>query len=296
MPPVSPGFLIVLLLAQATPEPALGPGAPPAAEQRYQVGKQLYLQGDYAGDAREFGVAAAMLPDNARLAYNLARSEERAGHLEAAVEAYERYLRLAPQAEDHAAVETILKQLRTRISESMPAVVMASEPAGAEVRVDGEAASRGTTPLTVKLAPGPHRVRFSLEGFDERAEVLTVKAGADNELRVELVASDAGALRPWLGWGGIGLGAAGLALGVVYDLKARDTVDESEGLTESSKATWDDLQHNLDVQQAVSWTGFVAGGLLLATGVTILLWPEEEGGATARLDVGPGTLGGTVRW
>jgi tetratricopeptide (TPR) repeat protein len=110
--------------ASAAPR-ELEPGAPPLATQRYRTGIEMYLRGDYAGAAREFKVAQALAPDSAKLAYNLARSLERAGDVPGAVVAYRRYLAVAPQATDRADVERVLAVLER---EAAPAPASA-EPA-----------------------------------------------------------------------------------------------------------------------------------------------------------------------
>lgn len=94
--------------------PSLEPGAPPLAEQRYQVGRELYAKDDIAGAAREFGTALALFPTSAKLAYNLARCEERLGRLGPAIEHYERYLELSPKAEDAESVRTLVGVLRAQ--------------------------------------------------------------------------------------------------------------------------------------------------------------------------------------
>ncbi|MCC6748746.1 MAG: PEGA domain-containing protein [Deltaproteobacteria bacterium] len=62
-----------------------------------------------------------------------------------------------------------------------------SEPPGALVALDSKA--RGTTPLTLsELAPGRYKVSFSLEGYEGRTAGLTVQAGKQAEVKVQLVA------------------------------------------------------------------------------------------------------------
>jgi hypothetical protein len=55
-------------------------------------------------------------------------------------------------------------------------VTLETQPAGAEVVVDGE--RRGTTPLTLALAPGAHTIAIRHE-HDERVVPLTIAAGAE---------------------------------------------------------------------------------------------------------------------
>lgn len=63
-----------------------------------------------------------------------------------------------------------------------------SEPAGASLTVDGVPV--GTAPATVKLRPGPHRVRASLSGYYPAPETrVQVGASEPAELTLHLVAS-----------------------------------------------------------------------------------------------------------
>lgn len=144
--PMARRAALALTLCAASPAPAqtdaapasapasaapreLEPGAPPLATQRYRTGIEMYLRGDFAGAAREFKVAQAVAPDSPKLAYNLARSLERAGDVPGAVAAYRRYLEVAPQAADRADVERVLAVLER---EASPAPASAPAPASSQ--------------------------------------------------------------------------------------------------------------------------------------------------------------------
>ena len=75
-------------------------------------GVDLYRKSQYAAAAQEFRVAQGLMPDSPKLAYNLARSLERAGEIDAAISAYDRYLTLAPDAADAADVRQVIETLR----------------------------------------------------------------------------------------------------------------------------------------------------------------------------------------
>ncbi len=65
--------------------------------------------------------------------------------------------------------------------------MVASEPAGASVFVDGMRA--GETPVTLDaLTPGDHRVRLAKDGYLENARVVTVAAGERQRVAVRLTA------------------------------------------------------------------------------------------------------------
>jgi TolA-binding protein len=72
--------LTALMIAPASALATLGPDAPASAESRYQIGRRLYREGQFAEAAAEFKAALALYP-SAKLAYNQARSAERAGDL-----------------------------------------------------------------------------------------------------------------------------------------------------------------------------------------------------------------------
>ena len=70
-------------------------------------------------------------------------------------------------------------------------LTIATRPAGSEVLIDG--AQRGTTPLTLALAPGAHTITIR-SGSDERVVPLTIAAGADVSQYFEMRAGEPVAL------------------------------------------------------------------------------------------------------
>ncbi len=115
--------------------------------------------------------------------------------------------------------------------EAPPAVASVSvnsTPLGARIRVDG--ADRGLTPQQLELAPGEHVVIVDKPGFVEREQNITVEAGVDQKLELELTAQPAAAptgASPGRGLkiGGavvLGLGLAGVGTGVAMILIDED--------------------------------------------------------------------------
>ena len=67
-------------------------------------------------------------------------------------------------------------------------IVVRTEPSGATVVVDG--AGVGPSPATVKLNPGPHRLRASMSGYYPAPEMkIQVGASEPREHTLTLVAS-----------------------------------------------------------------------------------------------------------
>ncbi len=115
----------------------------------------------------------------AAILYNLARAEERLGHVQPAVEAYERYLAEAGARADYAqAAAVAVAELRARSSR----VRIESAPPGARVFVDGTPIDE-PTPTAVLLSQGLHHV--VAEGDSWRA-TTDVEASAGKSQTVTL--------------------------------------------------------------------------------------------------------------
>jgi hypothetical protein len=68
------------------------------------------------------------------------------------------------------------------------AVTLTAEPAGTSLVVDGTPV--GKTPQTVKLNPGPHRVKGLLSGYFSAEQRIVVSSGAEApKVHLTLVAS-----------------------------------------------------------------------------------------------------------
>lgn len=89
-------------------------------------------------------------------------------------------------------------------------------------------------------------------------------------------------LMPALGWTAVGLGVVALGVGGVSRSQASDTADEAGALEAGERATWARLKDDFDQQNTLAWVGLGAGTLLVAGGITLLLWPEEGPRAEGR--------------
>ena len=87
-----------------------------------------------------------------------------------------------------------LLDAKARVDElklKMIAVIsLVTVPAGAAVSVDGNLET-GTSPLTLKLQPGPHKITVGATGFETKEIDLEAKAGDKGEQRIELTAKPA---------------------------------------------------------------------------------------------------------
>ena len=289
---MSKGLILAIALATvpaleaAAEQRTLGPDAPEAAEVRYQAAFRHYRAGQYSEAAQEFLVAYQLHP-LPRLAFNLARSLERSGRPGEAIEAYEDYLRIAPEAEDRAEVQKVIVALRLVVDRGYPTLEITSTPKGLPVRIDGEPAD-GATPLTVRVKPGKHHVEVHL-GERRAAAQAEVEAGQPNSLHLTLPEPGAGASRwglwPWLA---IGVGVVGAGVGIGFGVDAESKEDEREDATSLKDA--ESLHEEAEQSQVIAWIGAGVAAVGLGTGLTLFLLDHGDVSVT----VGPGyaTVGG----
>jgi len=211
------GLVVAPAVSPAKPA-VLGPDAPRIAVQRYETARKLYSERQYADAAREFLVAFEIMPQSAKLAYNAARCLERSQQPRRAVELYKRYLVLAPDASDHAAVQKVVAALE-RLHPPEPEPELEPEPsvvAEAEAEADPEPKpSEWRTPTgwglagagVVGLAVGAVFLGQAAGTADE-AESLTRRERANQDVQGELDGEQ------MIGWTGVGVGVTFVAAGV----------------------------------------------------------------------------------
>jgi hypothetical protein len=156
-----------------------------AARKAYGEGEKAYAAGDFAAAHTGYARANELIP-SAHAAYWAAKSLDQGGQVEAAIQAYEALV-ADPGAtkigdDKFADAQTRLATLKaSQIGE----VSVSTLPLTAALTVDG-VAQPGPLPVVLKLAPGPHKLSFSAEGFDAKEVDLQVQAGAKVEQKVEL--------------------------------------------------------------------------------------------------------------
>jgi tetratricopeptide (TPR) repeat protein len=109
---------------------------------------------DKAGDYDDAISRYQRIKDVANVEYNIADLYRRAEDYQRAIERYKKYLELAPNAPDRAAVQKLIDQL----AKTPMTIVVDGEDLDAVVFIDGKAA--GPAPLITQLADGYHVVDF----------------------------------------------------------------------------------------------------------------------------------------
>lgn len=185
--------------------------------------------------------------------------------------------------------------LRARAVQFTGKVSLDVAPADAEVTLDGRklttAERRGllvdagghVIEAQLGAAP-PSRQTFAIEAGEERTVRLVATPPAADHHVAAPVATPPGSPRQTLGWIALGTGAAVLATGAFLDVvatpNALDAFEKKRAKDDPDAAN--DLAR-ADRYQTLSLVGYVAGGVLAATGATLLLWPKGPRAAvTAR--------------
>jgi hypothetical protein len=109
-----PRFLACLLIVVASSAWAQSPDLD-RARRHFEAGSQAFQKGDYPRAEVEFRAVYAITQDPL-LFYNIGQSQQRRGHLEAAVKSYRAYLAGVPNADDRAEVEGIIRNLESEIT------------------------------------------------------------------------------------------------------------------------------------------------------------------------------------
>ena len=184
-----------------------------------------------------------------------------------------------------------------------------SEPSASEVLVDGE--PRGTTPQSLKLRAGRHRIEVRRAGYRAFQEEVEVAAGGgvDVEARLQELPREAPIAEPRPAPSRRRLGpatvvtivAAGVALGagVVMAGLERQTQSEYDGLDLTRRAGVDrrfQLESRGKSLSVGADVAFVVGGVAVVA-AAVLIWRDlrvrREAGL-ARVVVGPGAV--AVSW
>jgi len=216
-------------------------------------------------------------------------------------------LRLCARAECAATIAKTCADWLAEVEQRIPSVVLSAKTGGGvdltDVRVtmDGAELARRLDGRSVDVDPGVHT--FVFEAPDGRAEQkLVVKQGAKDQAlavtigaaapppRVEtplpppIVAEEGTSTLRYAGYTVGGLGIVGLGLGVVFGLSANSKYDDSTKDPNNTGCDTNDVcgaqgkQARSDAQSAgtLATVGFVAGGVLLATGIALVVFAPSR--------------------
>jgi hypothetical protein len=154
------------------------------AKARLRKGAELYRASRWREAIAEFEAAYRLKPHGA-IHFNVAQCRERLAEWPGALRAWHDYLREVPDAKDRAAVRASIGRIEQRLAAAgVQALLVYTDPPGAEVRLDGKA--RGATPLHLVLSPGTYALSLSLEGYAPVAEDVALAAASSRAVEVVL--------------------------------------------------------------------------------------------------------------
>lgn len=309
--------------AAATPPAApAAPGAPapaaqPTAEQKAEAaaalaqGEAAYKAGDYAGAVAHFERANTLAP-SPTAQYWLATSLDLQGDAPRAILAFEALFQ-NPQHTTLPAEQLDPARTRLEALKQIPATIaLKVEPADVQVLID-DVPQPGTSPFSLKLSPGTHKIRVQRDGYEPLETELTVSAAESLEDNVQLVkietarppeTAEAAPPPPAApreprsklpAYVTLGVAGAGAVVGTLFGIQALSAQDEFE--KEPSAPNADDVERNAliaDMAFGVAFTLGITGVVLLtsedpvesATAKSLQLTPyasKTGGGASAKL-------------
>jgi PEGA domain/Tetratricopeptide repeat len=272
------------------------PGDVEQARADFERGAALYRAGDFRAALAAFEAAQARAPAPQAL-FNIARCQERLGQLADAVDSYTAYLAAAPDAPDRAAVSARIEELRARLP--LEASLRISVEPPSTVSVDGEPA--GTSPISLHLTPGTHRIRAAQEGYQPLEREVELAPGGRVQLELSLIplvpvasgterAPDAAVRdtvaplprtqpRRWT-WVATGLAAASLAAGITFGVSAHQAQDT---LKDGTPRSPDQVQQVYDtaVARSNAANGFYAAAGVAGAAAIALFFLEPHFGTPA---------------
>ncbi len=195
-------------------------------------------------------------------------------------------------------IETQAATLRTKLdalASGPAAIVVTSNPDGADVTLDGEAF--GVTPLDKSIIPGDHTIRVSKDGYIAVQEQRTFVEGARETLAYELEkVPNRLPKRPW-GWASLGVGIAAIGGGVAL------TFMHDRPFKLGGNCTGENIDSKGECKflYNTKWEGLavgLVGGALLTLGVAVLITTakgktktKKVEAAMRRLQVSPSGVG-----
>jgi len=318
-------LLPAVVLMASVPLPARADDALDELKEGYALKKSGHCR-----EAIPRFLASYRLDRRPKALLNLADCESQVGELLAAREHAAEGRELARQQHESELAAVADAQLAT-LEQKTPRLTLrltplAADPAaGTQITLDGTSVDASSLGTPLALNPGPHRITATAPGRADREIDLTLGEGARQEVNVQAgtslatpgvaapspgPASDAplesrpepaprsadasSGTRRAMTYGVIGLGAAGLTVGIGLGLAAvskHGALEQACPANRCGRAEQGDLDA-FHAFRTVSAIGYVVGAAALAGGVVLwLTTPSGSPGVSARVVVSPASAG-----
>ncbi|MBW2454060.1 MAG: hypothetical protein JRI68_06105 [Deltaproteobacteria bacterium] len=321
---------LLLLLAVLLATGGVAHAQPSDADRA--TARSLYIDGRKALEAGDFETAADKFSRGEALFHaptmmvGLARAYVGLGKYVEAMESYNKVIReeLPDGAPDAfvTAKEEAQKEV-VGLDEKIGWVTISVEgPSEAAVLLDDAEVSVASLGVKRAVNPGDHLVKVTAAGYVPAEQSFAIEPGATETVSLTLevdpdgggepsggdtsVSTDDGSTLRLVGFVGLGLGGAGLVLGAVTGgLAMGKHGDLSDNCPDGQcPADQQDTLDSYETMGTLSTIGFIAGGVLAATGlVLVLVAPSGDGdgadqasATVVTTEIGPGHVSATVRF
>jgi hypothetical protein len=257
------------------------------ARTSFQAAQQAYGEGNYQQAYEQFLVAYEAIP-SPHAEYWIAKSLDGIGGDRSADAARAYRTFLANPNASHVGEDKVA-EAKTRyeaLRATLPArLTVTTDPAGAGVTVDG-APAPSPTPLTVELAPGPHKIEVTLDGYEKAALDVALQGGDELEHRIKLQGEKPAAVatppasvaatpekveRSMVpAYVTLGLAGAGIAVGTVFGVMALNDKSDFDDNPTTDKA--DEVERNALISDMAFGVALTLG----ITGVVLLTSSDDE--------------------
>ena len=267
------------------------------ARTAYGAGRDAYAAGQYAEAEAQFALADSLLP-SIQAKYWRAMSLDKVGNVPAAYEAFGLVV-ASPEKEQLGPEKLAGAEARHKELGATPAdTTITTIPAGARINVSGVDLP-GPAPQKLRLAPGRHLVRVSLEGYQPQQLEIVATPGAKLSPTLTLVAAPpppppqpgmstppAPALAPSTpsersrvpGYVTLGIAAASAAVGTIFGIRALDDKKKFDDSPTTSNA--DNVERNALIAD-------MAFGVTLTLGITGIVLLVADDPAPEQLGEAP---------
>lgn len=280
---------------------------------------EAYDHGHFRAAIEHFKEADRLAP-SPRLSFNIALAYERMDDVPNALAAYRDFLRRSPEAENVQPTSVRVAELELELQKSgVQQVTVLSDPIGATVLIDE--LSRGVSPWTGELPPGPHRLTLRARGYHDSARdfVLPARHAVDLSFPLEQLPASpppatalpaapvpmvtAAPVPPpvepmsvepgvqWWTWTMFGASAAALIGSGAFELSRRHLESEASQhrYSDDTLETWDKMLEQRTLSRVLLGTGVALGAL---GGVSLFLDLQRgEANPEVGLACGPSQCG-----
>lgn len=258
------------------------------ASLRFQKGLAFYEEGEPRLALVEFEKAYELVPDY-RVLYNLALVAIQIGQFAKARTSFEDYLREGGEnvlPERRRDVERDLEVLRARTA----LLRVETIPPGTTVTVDDVPVGDSPIEEALILDVGQHRVAFRKDGYEQKAERVTLAGGEERTIRAELkvVAPKIVRIREpavipgpvrsgpstaaWVSWGVTAALATGAIATGIYGIGQANSLDALKQTPNPDGGTMNQLSSSASAALLATDILAVGAGVALGTSVYLTFW------------------------